>query len=50
MTINVNVTGTSGDEAIARAVARGVSAGIAAYDRQLPGRVRQINRDPRGGR
>ena len=50
MTITVNVTGTSGDEAIAQAVARGVSAGIAAYDRQLPGRVRQINRDPRGGR
>ena len=38
--------------------ARGAEAGVEAkivaalqaYDRQLPGRVRQINRDPRGGR
>jgi hypothetical protein len=50
MTINVNVSGTSGDQAIEQAVARGVSAGISAYDRQLAARVRQVNRDPRGGR
>lgn len=47
MTINVNVTGTSGDQAIEEAVARGVSTGIAAYDRQLNARIRQANKDPR---
>jgi hypothetical protein len=46
-TININLTGVSGDDAIRRAVQQGVTQGLAAYDRSLPSRVRQISGDPR---
>jgi hypothetical protein len=46
-TININLTGVSGDDAVRRAVQQGVTQGLAAYDRGLPSRVRQISGDPR---
>ena len=46
-TININLTGVSGDDAVRRAVQQGVTQGLAAYDRSLPSRVRQISGDPR---
>ena len=45
--INVNVDGANGDQHVVDLVGQGVREGLGQYDRQLPGRVKQINRDPR---
>lgn len=47
MSINVNISGARGNREIEAMVAAGVQQGLASYDRQLPGRVKGINRDPR---
>jgi hypothetical protein len=47
VTIHVDVTGANGDRQIMAMVEAGVSRGLAAYDRQLPGRVNGISRDRR---
>ncbi|RWR08527.1 phage tail tape measure protein [Paenirhodobacter populi] len=45
--ININVTGARGNSEIEQMVASGVSQGLSAYDKRLPGRVQQINTNPR---
>jgi hypothetical protein len=47
VTINVNVSGASGDRHIIDLVSQGVTAGLRASDAALPGRVRQIVANPR---
>lgn len=47
MNLSVNVTGARGNSEIREMVMQGVQQGIGAYDRQMPGRVQQIQRDPR---
>lgn len=47
MALNVNVTGARGNAEIEEMVQRGVSSGLAQYDRILPDRVEAIRRDPR---
>ncbi len=50
LAVNVNndLRGANGSEEITRAVAQGVRAGIAEYDRrQLPLSIRRVNADPR---
>lgn len=43
-TVNVNVSGANGDAEIERRVREGVAAGLAEYDRNLPGRMADVNR------
>ncbi|MFE3839625.1 hypothetical protein ABNX41_21595, partial [Rhodobacteraceae bacterium PA1-206B] len=47
MAITVNVEGASGDQHIIGLVQQGVSAGLQSFDRALPDRLGQINRNPR---
>jgi len=47
MNFNINVDGANGDQHVIDLVGQGVREGLGQYDRQLPGRVKQINRDPR---
>jgi hypothetical protein len=47
VTIHVEVSGANGDRQIMAMVEAGVSRGLAAYDRQLPGRIDGISRDRR---
>lgn len=46
-TININLAGANGDRAIAEIARASVMQGLMEYDEALPGRVRQVNRDPR---
>lgn len=46
-TFLIDVRGATGNSEIQEMVAAGVSQGIAAYDKQMPDRVQQINRNPR---
>ena len=46
-TFVIDVRGATGNSEIQEMVAAGVSQGIAAYDKQMPDRVQQINRNPR---
>ncbi|WP_108398792.1 tape measure protein [Devosia submarina] len=43
MSINVDVTGARGNTEIMQMVQAGVSAGLKGYDKQLPGKLRDIN-------
>lgn len=45
--INVNVEGANGDRHVIALVQQGVSEGLSQYDRTLPGRLSQINSNPR---
>lgn len=45
--INVNVSGARGNAEIEQMVASGVQQGLGGYDKALPGRVQEINRNPR---
>lgn len=45
--ISIDVTGAKGNTEIQEMVAAGVSQGLSAYDKQLPGRVQQISNNPR---
>lgn len=46
-TMNINVNGATGNAEIQKMVASGVSQGLQAYDKALPGRVQKINAKPR---
>lgn len=46
-TFVIDVRGATGNSEIQEMVAAGVQQGISAYDRQMPDRVQQINRNPR---
>lgn len=46
-TLNVNISGASGDQHIVDLVQQGVTAGLRSYDRTLPDRISQINSRPR---
>ncbi|MCA2372199.1 phage tail tape measure protein [Agrobacterium genomosp. 3 str. CIP 111-78] len=46
-TFLIDVRGATGNSEIQEMVAAGVSQGISAYDKQMPDRVQQINRNPR---
>ncbi|WP_370267417.1 hypothetical protein [Nioella sp.] len=45
--INVNVDGANGDQHVMDLVAQGVQTGLSRFDRVLPGRVREIQSNPR---
>lgn len=45
--ITIDVTGAKGNTEIQEMVAAGVSQGLSAYDKRLPGRVQQISNNPR---
>lgn len=45
--ISIDVTGAKGNTEIQDMVAAGVSQGLSAYDKRLPGRVQQISNNPR---
>ncbi|WP_370223512.1 hypothetical protein [Pararhodobacter marinus] len=45
--INVNVDGANGDQHVMDLVAQGVQTGLSRFDRALPGRVREIQSNPR---
>lgn len=46
-TFVIDVRGATGNSEIQEMVAAGVRQGISAYDRQMPDRMQQINRNPR---
>ncbi len=47
ITLIVNVNGASGDDHVRQLAYEGAAEVIEQYDRQLPGRLRQLNGDPR---
>ena len=47
MHITVNVEGANGDQHVIELVNQGVAQGLSAFDSALPGRVQQINAQPR---
>ncbi|PWE27004.1 hypothetical protein C4N9_18540 [Pararhodobacter marinus] len=45
--IHVHIDGANGDQHVIALVSQGVRAGLSQYDRALPGRVKQIQANPR---
>jgi hypothetical protein len=46
-TMTINIAGANGDQHLIDLVQQGISAGLQAYDRALPGRISRIQRNPR---
>lgn len=46
-TINIDVTGATGNAEVQRMVSAGIAQGLQAYDQQMPQRLQQINQNPR---